>query len=388
MLAARTDDFGYANLAIRGRKLDGDHRRAGRAGARAASPTWSRSTPAANDILRPSVDIDALGGAVRRRARPAGRRPAPASCCSPPSTPAARRSSARCAAGSRSTTSWSARSPTGTARPSSTSGGMRELPRLAALGHRPDAHGPAGHQRMAIAVLDALGVPHDLSVDALPERRARPAAASLARRTPPGPASASRPGSTAASPAAPPATASRPTPAPARSTCRSTEPVRPRTTVAVGYDSGASCGCSSVGRARPSQGRCREFESRHPLQSPHDAPCRAARHSAHRRCREFESRHPLQFQRGSRQRDTPPRSMSRVRARHPAQSVHARPRTPARPSPPGSIRDTDLLPESAHARSGTRVIHGVSLPWFSWGGWETCAFCDQRGQCDGPASLL
>ena len=26
-----------------------------------------------------------------------------------------------------------------------------------------------------------------------------------------------------------------------------------------------SCGCSSVGRARPSQGRCREFESRHPL---------------------------------------------------------------------------------------------------------------------------
>ena len=27
----------------------------------------------------------------------------------------------------------------------------------------------------------------------------------------------------------------------------------------------AACGCSSVGRARPSQGRCREFESRHPL---------------------------------------------------------------------------------------------------------------------------
>ena len=27
-----------------------------------------------------------------------------------------------------------------------------------------------------------------------------------------------------------------------------------------------ACGCSSVGRARPSQGRCREFESRHPLQ--------------------------------------------------------------------------------------------------------------------------
>ena len=28
---------------------------------------------------------------------------------------------------------------------------------------------------------------------------------------------------------------------------------------------GRTCGCSSVGRARPSQGRCREFESRHPL---------------------------------------------------------------------------------------------------------------------------
>ena len=29
---------------------------------------------------------------------------------------------------------------------------------------------------------------------------------------------------------------------------------------------GPECGCSSVGRALPCQGRCREFESRHPLQ--------------------------------------------------------------------------------------------------------------------------
>ena len=33
-----------------------------------------------------------------------------------------------------------------------------------------------------------------------------------------------------------------------------------------------ACGCSSVGRARPSQGRCREFESRHPLHTLQDSP--------------------------------------------------------------------------------------------------------------------
>ena len=36
-----------------------------------------------------------------------------------------------------------------------------------------------------------------------------------------------------------------------------------------------ACGCSSVGRARPSQGRCREFESRHPLTSHTDPTARA-----------------------------------------------------------------------------------------------------------------
>src|SRR5580658_7449586 len=37
------------------------------------------------------------------------------------------------------------------------------------------------------------------------------------------------------------------------------------------------CGCSSVGRALPCQGRCREFESRHPL-----SPARPSRATARR----------------------------------------------------------------------------------------------------------
>ena len=130
---------------------------------------------------------------------------------------------------------------------------------------------------------------------------------------------------------------------------------RPGTIPAAGPRT--ACGCSSVGRARPSQGRCREFESRHPLHPPRSRsqrdtlpivdvassslvirsthPGRApsatlcpssmsrvrvsssapptpvalpARHSAHRRgrCREFESRHPLHPPRSRSQRDALP----------------------------------------------------------------------------------
>ena len=59
VLAARTDDFGYANLAIRGRKMD-------QILAEQLEPALSLKPDlvtvyaGANDIMRPSVDIDAL----------------------------------------------------------------------------------------------------------------------------------------------------------------------------------------------------------------------------------------------------------------------------------------------------------------------------------------
>lgn len=61
-LATRTDDFGYANLAIRGRKL-------GPILAEQVEPTLAMKPDlvtiyaGANDILRPRVDIDALSAA-------------------------------------------------------------------------------------------------------------------------------------------------------------------------------------------------------------------------------------------------------------------------------------------------------------------------------------
>ena len=115
-------DFGYANLAIRGRKLD--------------AVIAEQVEPAV--ALEPDLVTIYAGGqrhhaaqgrhrrarrAVRRGARQAGRAPARACWCSRPSTRAARRSTGRCGAGSRSTTSWSAGRPTGTARRSWTSGG-------------------------------------------------------------------------------------------------------------------------------------------------------------------------------------------------------------------------------------------------------------------------
>ena len=66
------------------------------------------------------------------------------------------------------------------------------------------------------------------------------------------------------------------------------------------------CGCSSVGRARPSQGRCREFESRHPLHSLREATLREktreTRSRSHgraqasrRQCRSHPSHRPSHF---------------------------------------------------------------------------------------------
>ena len=109
-----------------------DPRRAGRAGRRPGARPG-------HDLRRRQRHPAAPGRHRRpRRASTTPRSagwpaPAPGCSCSRPSTRAARRSTGRCAAGSRSTTSWSARAPTGTAR-------RRRLladagvPRLAATG--------------------------------------------------------------------------------------------------------------------------------------------------------------------------------------------------------------------------------------------------------------
>ena len=106
--------------------------------------------------------IDALVAAVRRGGRPAGRHAGRTSCCSPASTSASHRCSGTCADASRPTTSWSARSPTTTARRIVDFWRLREYrdPRLWDVDRLHMSS--AGHQRMAIAVLDALGVEHDL----------------------------------------------------------------------------------------------------------------------------------------------------------------------------------------------------------------------------------
>ena len=59
VLASRTDDFGYANLAIRGRKLRGVFDEQIEP-ALALEPDLVTIYAGANDIMRPSVDIDGL----------------------------------------------------------------------------------------------------------------------------------------------------------------------------------------------------------------------------------------------------------------------------------------------------------------------------------------
>ncbi|MDO9379281.1 MAG: SGNH/GDSL hydrolase family protein [Nocardioidaceae bacterium] len=160
VLATRTDDFGYANLAIRGRKLDAilDEQIEP---AVAMRPDLVTIYAGANDILRPKVDLDDL---VARYGEAVGR---------------------LTATGARVVV-WTAVDPVG----APVIGTMRgrfaiynELVREMA-----DVHGATlldywrlreyadnrlwdedrmhmswrGHTRMAIAVLDVLGVPHDL----------------------------------------------------------------------------------------------------------------------------------------------------------------------------------------------------------------------------------
>ena len=165
------EEFGYANLAIRGRKLDGVL--AEQVGpAVALEPDLVTVYAGANDILRPRVDLDGLVDRYDAAL-------------------------ARLAATGARLAVFTAFDPGGSAIYRAVRGRFalyNELVRTAADRHGaaivdfwrlreyrdwgywdPDRMhmGPTGHQRMAIEVLDTLGVEHDL-VPLAPREVARP----------------------------------------------------------------------------------------------------------------------------------------------------------------------------------------------------------------------
>jgi lysophospholipase L1-like esterase len=169
VLTARTDDFGYANLAIRGRKLHGilDEQIDP---ALALDPDLVTIYAGGNDILRPKVDIDALVGDYAdavARLRSTGARVLVFTGFDLGFAAVFRHLRGRVAiynelvrelaedTGSDVVDFWR----------------MREY-RDARLWDVDRLHmSSAGHQRMAMAVLDVLGVPHDLEHLELPEAR-------------------------------------------------------------------------------------------------------------------------------------------------------------------------------------------------------------------------
>ena len=106
VLSRHADDFTYANLAIRGRKLRQVIAEQVEP-AVALDPDLITMYAGANDVLRPQVDIDGLiayDAGISRLAAPA--RDWSSSPHTTPAVPTRRASSARCAAGSRSTTNF------------------------------------------------------------------------------------------------------------------------------------------------------------------------------------------------------------------------------------------------------------------------------------------
>lgn len=166
VLAATTDDFGYANLAIRGRQMDGVIAEQVPA-AVALEPDLISVYAGGNDILRPSVNIDAIVeryDAALGKLASTGARLVVFTAYDPGGSPIFRPLRGRFAIYNEMVR-WSADRHDAT---------IVDYWRLRDL--RDQRHwdgdrlhmGPHGHQRVAIAVLDALQVPHALSVE-LPE---------------------------------------------------------------------------------------------------------------------------------------------------------------------------------------------------------------------------
>lgn len=160
VLAAHTDDFGYANLAIRGRKM-----RAVLAEqlepALALEPDLVTIYAGANDIMRPSVDIDALVGdydAALGRLVGAGARLVVFTAFDPVGFPVFGTMRGRFAVYNELVREVAERHDATLVD----FWRMRDY-RSAGMWAADRMHmSSAGHRRMAMAVLEALGVDHDL----------------------------------------------------------------------------------------------------------------------------------------------------------------------------------------------------------------------------------
>ena len=165
VLAQRgSDAFGYANLAIRGRKLRGvlDEQLEP---ALALAPDLVTSYAGANDILRPRVDIDAnsaLYDAAVARLAATGATVVLFTAFDPGGSAIYRPLRGRFALYTEAVREIAERHGTLLVD----FWRMREYRDFGYWDTDRMHLGPAGHQRMAMAVLDALGVPH--SLEALP----------------------------------------------------------------------------------------------------------------------------------------------------------------------------------------------------------------------------
>jgi lysophospholipase L1-like esterase len=164
VLAGTSDDFGYANLAIRGRKLRGVLEEQMEP-ALALGPDLVTSYAGANDILRPRVDIDGLATAYDEavgRLVGSGATVVLFTAFDPGGSAIYRPMRGRFALYTEAVREIADRHQTLLVD----FWRMREYRDFGYWDTDRMHLGPAGHQRMAMAVLDTLGVTH--SLDALP----------------------------------------------------------------------------------------------------------------------------------------------------------------------------------------------------------------------------
>ena len=161
VLAQGTEDFAYANLAVRGKLIQQiiDEQVEP---ALALRPDLITISAGGNDVIRPRHRPRRDRGAVRVRDRAALPRPRDDRASSPASTSASRPCSAASAARSRSTTRTCARSPRSTTASSPTSGRSPSIQDQRMWSPDRLHLNSLGHHTVARMVLDALNVENDL----------------------------------------------------------------------------------------------------------------------------------------------------------------------------------------------------------------------------------
>ena len=161
VLTTRTDEFGYANLAIRGRKLRGVLEEQVEP-ALGLGPDLVTSYAGANDILRPRVDIDDLAAAYDEavgRLAATGATVVLFTAFDPGGSAIYRPMRGRFALYTEAVREISERHGTRLVD----FWRMREFREWGYWDTDRMHLGPSGHQHMAMAVLDALEVPHSLT---------------------------------------------------------------------------------------------------------------------------------------------------------------------------------------------------------------------------------